>query len=175
MGFRKIKGKKELAKIQRSEELIKNWFIETPFGPRKVIAEFKIQEIHDLVQKFVEDIGLKKETVTYNRKQPTHNYFKDWKPVKPRVMIEWYWEISIRRMLAYYFVWTTCSVTWEKWAKYELHIDPMNFKHLELVSENWKFLTLDHANPLSKGWEGWVSNLQVMEAEQNFKKWNGTS
>lgn len=164
----------ELQRQEKVKELLELWYVDTPIWLRKIIADFSIDDIHNKVNEYIKNQNLTKDDIVYDHRTNRFLFKKDGKQPKiwHRIELNEFGSISIRRTLIYANIWTTCITTWIKWTKYALCLDEQNCKHLDLVSDNWEWLTIDHRIPLSKGWSSKLENLQVMLAEKNFEKWS---
>lgn len=169
-----LRQQKELLRQEEIKELVKNWYIDSPIWLRKIIADFSIDDIHNKVNEYIKNNNLTKDDIVYDHRTNRFLFKKNWKQPEEghRLELKEFGSISIRRILIYANIWTTCVTTWIKWTKYVLWLDEKNCKHLDLISDNWEWLTIDHRIPLSKGWSSQLENLQVMLAEKNFEKWS---
>jgi hypothetical protein len=166
------KKKKKIIDIFETQKLINKWFKKMHREFRKVITIYNWKDFEKKLMNFIKEESIKKEDLSYKWILDNADNLQ-----KCRMNLRFCKRdinVSIYRSIILLLLWNKCCVTWKEWVKYVLSRDKDWWKHLDLLTEDWSILTIDHKIPISKWWSDDISNLQIMTAELNRKKWNKT-
>lgn len=164
------KQKKKINSILESQELINKGYKKMHREYRRVINTYGWKDFERKLMKFIQKEWIQKDDLIYKWSSDAFDGFK-----KFRIDLRFAGRdinVSIYRSIILLLLWNKCCVTWKEWTKYVLSRDKDWWKHLDLLTEDWSILTIDHKIPISKWWTGSIENLQVMIAELNWRKWN---
>jgi hypothetical protein len=160
----KVKSKKN-KKINNDIVQLREGFEKRVVWFRKTLEEYSIDFIHSRVKELIDTYWITKEEVCYEGITNKESWWKI------KINLWEYGSVSVRRMMIYYFLGTECISSWKKASKYKFNVWVSWDKHLDLFTDTWEILTIDHIIPKAKWGHWWIDNLQVMIAEVNYEKW----
>ena len=131
-----------------------------------IINTYSVDYIFDKIEKLIKEYPFIEDYLSYNPDEDIRKVL--------RIELDGI-NVSVRRTIFFYYLWTKCHISGVEWDTFVL-TRPVkwNWYHLDLcVWNNFKeIFTIDHLIPASKWWSDDIDNLEIMLSYYNHVKWN---